>query len=342
LDTSVDSEIAQYYLEEYLQGKRNNPEYDSIVEHLPPFPTDRAGSLELLKFLSEMYSVDFAALYLMLHIASDESNKELKIRLHEEIEIVKDSLSRGNHPLYPSVNSYMAVFVPGLLYITNEESGANFGTQRALLDELGIENHFIEIDEMGIIEENAETIAREIRRLGKSEKKIILASASSGGAALAYALSDILSPEETQNIEAWLNIGGIVWGSPLADHALSWPNRWLLKMIFIPRGWNLESVESMTPWRSEERFNLFNPPDHILIFNYVGIPLSGNITKIGKQGYKIMRSEGPNDGVSLPLYEIIPNYPTVLEPGKDHFFKDSDIKIKTIAWLNLIISLLEE
>jgi hypothetical protein len=97
----------------------------------------------------------------------------------------------------------------------------------------------------------------------------------------------------------------------------------------------------MTTKRSRARFNLFNVPEHILVVNYIGIPLSGDITKRARDGYLVLRSEGPNDGLTLITDEIAPGSITIAELGLDHYFLYPEIDLKTVAMTQTIINYLE-
>jgi hypothetical protein len=119
------------------------------------------------------------------------------------------------------------------------------------------------------------------------------------------------------------------------------PKRWLVKFVTFAKGWDFASIESMTTHRSRARFNRLYIPQSILVINYVGIPLSGDITKLAKDGYEDLRGEGPNDGLTLITDEIFPGGITIVEQGLDHYFQDKEIDLKTAALAQTIITRLE-
>jgi hypothetical protein len=127
----------------------------------------------------------------------------------------------------------------------------------------------------------------------------------------------------------------------LADAAVRGPKRWLVKFFSLFKGWDFVSIESMTTKRSQERFSHFKLPQNFPVINYVGIPLSGNMTKLAKGGYEDLRREGPNDGLMLITDEIFPGGITVVELGLDHYFQDEEIDLKTAALAQCVINFLE-
>ena len=94
---------------------------------------------------------------------------------------------------------------------------------------------------------------------------------------------------------------------------------------------------------SRKRFSEIKLPDNILVINYIGMSLSGNISKFASDKYCLMLDDGPNDGLSLLPDLIVPNTQTILAPESDHFFaEDPEIDMKTVAFLKTILERLEK
>ena len=55
--------------------------------------------------------------------------------------------------------------------------------------------------------------------------------------------------------------------------------------------------ESMMTALSRQRFNSFHVPEHVLVVNYFGIPVSGSISFLARRGFFPLQKYGPNDGV---------------------------------------------
>ncbi|PUB79749.1 MAG: hypothetical protein DBP01_17880 [gamma proteobacterium symbiont of Ctena orbiculata] len=222
-------------------------------------------------------------------------------------------------------------------------TGSDFARPRQLADEFGLENYFVNIPPTGGVEENAAVLAADISRHILSKKKIILVGASSAGPAIHLALSNRFSEQKQGDIVAWLNLGGILQGSPIVDHYQMWYRHWLLTLATWHKGWDKEAILSMGTKRSRKRYAHLQIDPDILVINYLGIPLSGQISRYSGENYPILRSEGPNDGLTLLTDAIAPNSQTIVAMGSDHFFaEDPRIDQKTVALMKLLITYLEK
>src|SRR6516164_11793260 len=64
--------------------------------------------------------------------------------------------------------------------------------------------------------------------------------------------------------------------------------------------------------------------------------LSGDIAGDVRSRYNYLRKFGPNDGLTLLADELMPGGITIVEPGFDHFYRDPDINLKSLAIANLV------
>ncbi len=94
---------------------------------------------------------------------------------------------------------------------------------------------------------------------------------------------------------------------------------------------------------SRSRFSRLKIESDLLIINYLGIPLSGQLSKFSIEKYPLLKPEGPNDGLTLLTDAIAPNSMTIVALGSDHYFaEDPEIDKKTIALMALIITYLDK
>jgi hypothetical protein len=132
-------------------------------------------------------------------------------------------------------------------------------------------------------------------------------------------------------------------GSPLIDSYQTWPRRWLFNAAVWYRGWSRAAILSMSAQASRPRFARLQLPAHVLVINYLGIPLSGQITRLAAGNYPLLRTHGPNDGIALLTDMLAPGAPTVLALGRDHFFaEDPQIQQKTMALMRLLMERVEQ
>jgi len=142
----------------------------------------------------------------------------------------------------------------------------------------------------------------------------------------------VLKPDETATVKAWVNIGGILKGAPLADWASVWPRNWLTRLYYWWRGLDPgNSIASLRSAPSATRFAEESIPRHILILNFVGIPLSGDITPGDEFAYRHTSMAGPNDGLAPIADEVAHGELTIVQVGLDHYFLDPEIDLKTLA-----------
>ena len=82
--------------------------------------------------------------------------------------------------------------------------------------------------------------------------------------------------------------------------------------------------------------NSIRLPRKILAVQYVAAPLSGDIADDVRGRYTYLRKYGPNDGLTLLADELMPGGITIIELGFDHFYRDPEINLKSMAIANLV------
>ena len=323
IETHVDSEAARYYLASYLAGKRDNTDLDRridrVYENAPEGLPDRGE----LKRLSDEFSVDFASLHLAHRIAQEPGNRRFRNAFDRAHAYTRKAFDQGQIRLPDAAAGYEIFFVPGYLYERYPETGADFAAPRRALQQVGLAGHFVETDEDGAIEANADVVAGAIRSRAQRGRRLIVVSASKSGPEVALALTR-LGPTETRHVAAWFNIVGTLQGTPLADKRL-----WQLKDQIGDV--DIAGVESLATQRSRKRFRGFRIPQNVLVVNYIGIPLTGSISFLADKGFGELRHHGPNDGLSLLPDLIAPGGLTLAELGRDHFLLDEEIDVTTVA-----------
>ncbi|MGH6899110.1 MAG: hypothetical protein ACREJ5_21605 [Geminicoccaceae bacterium] len=334
IDTTVDAEIARYYLEHYLPRRQVQPALDRRIEQaLAELPA--APSREAFRDLSEALSVDLATMHLIEVLAEDPANARARFLFRRELERIRGLRRAGGGRLAACVRASELPalwFAPGWFYRSNPGTGADFARQRALLERLGVDVHLIPVVENGTVEGNATIIAEEIRQLEQAGERVILVSASKGGPEVAHALGHVLEPEATRTVRAWINVGGLLKGAPLADWASAWPQSWLAGLYYGYQGLDpAESIASLTTGRSRARFARQTVPEHILVVNFVAVPLSGQISPGAEFGYARTRRIGPNDGLTAIVDQLAHGGMTILQVGLDHYYRDPQLDLKTLA-----------
>lgn len=301
---------------------------DSMVIGLFDKYKDKPLNTPTLSEISRTYSMDVASLYFVQRLYNLPQNKKAQDLYSFYIEQISSNIKIDE---LEKLKEHYIVFIPGMAYKDIPSTGAHFKRQRKLLTTYGIENELINIPQWGIIENNADIITQRLKVLCQKHKKIILVSTSKGGLETAIVLSNKLTNEETSSIKAWISVGGILKGSPIADYFLKPGKTGIAKLFLWTKRENIDMVKAMSYKERCKNFEEMKFPDHIKIIHYVGIPLSTKIRTKIKTRYKYMVPLGPNDGLTPLADELTEKGLVVSEVGLDHYFDDPNIDKKAIA-----------
>jgi len=333
IDTRVDSEVARYYVENYLAGKRSDALLDERIDGVYQNADGDLPDREDLKKLSDDFSIDFAALYLADQIARDPVNRRFRSAFDEAYEYTHKTFPSG-HMKIPAAAEYDVLFVPTYLYKRITFTGADMAVPRAALQKVGFACYFVETQDDGAIEANADLVAAAILERAQSGRRLIIVSASKSGPEVALALTK-MAPAGTQHVAAWINTVGALQGTPLVDERL------LPEIEFIVGKVDPAGMESLTVARSRERFDSFRVPKHILVVNYFGIPTIGSISFLARRGFFLLRKHGPNDGLMLLADMIFPGGVTLTQLGSDHIRLSDHLDISGVALAMTVLRWLE-
>ena len=331
IDTRVDSEVARYYLGSYLAGNHSDTALDERIDRVYQSTNGQLPDRGQLKRLSDDFSVDFAALYFADQIARVPVNRRFRSAFDRAYEYTRKAFPEGQVKL-PA--DYEVLVVPTYLYTRIFAAGADMAVPRAALQKAGLTCYFVETEDDGPVEANADIVAAAIRARAQSGRRLIILTASKSGPEVALALTK-LGPTETRHVAAWINAVGALQGTPLADDRL-FPELEYIVGKLDPLG-----TESMTTARSRQRFDSFRIPEHLLVVNYFGIPVSGSISFWMRRSYSPMRKYGPNDGNVLLADMIFPGGVTLFDLGSDHFMRNRPLDIATVALAITVIGWLE-
>jgi hypothetical protein len=331
IETRVDSEVARYYLGNYLAGKHTNAALDERIDRVYQSANAHLPDRSELKHLSDDFSVDFAALYFADQISRSPLNQRFRSAFEQAYEYASEAFPEGRLKL---PENYEVLVVPTYLYKRLFVAGADMAVPRAALEKAGLTCYFVETADDGPVESNADIVAAAIRARARDGRRLIILSASKSGPEVALALTK-LDPAETGHVVAWINAVGALQGTPLAD------DRIFPELEYIVGELDPQGMESMTTARSRQRFDSFRVPEHVLVVNYFGIPVSGSVSFWIRRSYSPMRKYGPNDGNVLLPDMIFPGGVTLFELGSDHFMRNRPLDISTVALAITVINWLK-
>ncbi|HSG66252.1 MAG TPA: hypothetical protein VLD39_14675 [Gammaproteobacteria bacterium] len=328
--TRVDTRAAAYYLESYLQDRTDDSDLDSRIAAAlaaSPSPHDRVQ----LEVLTQALSTDAATMYFVSKLYEEPDNRRLQDTFQSFVEELKTSPRDEIVADLERFRDYQIVFVPGYAYRSNPANGADFRRQRELLAELGFDPILIETEELGTVEVNAAIVTEALRELAREHDKIVLVSASKGGAELGLVLGALAGEPAVDHIQGWISVGGLLRGSPYADRYARGIKRWLARIMLKRRGQPPDIIENLSTLERRPAFEAVTLPSSVLMLHYVGAPLSGHVRDETRGRYEILRRLGPNDGLTLLADELTDDGLVVTEVGLDHYFRAPDIDIRTVA-----------
>ena len=216
IDTRVDSEVARYYLGNYLAGNHSNPALDARIDSVYQRANSHLPDRSDLKHLSDQFSVDFAALYFADQIDRLPVNRRFRSAFDHAYQYARKAFPEGQVKL-PA--GYDVLVVPTYLYKRLFAAGADMAVPRAALQKAGLACYFVETDDDGPVESNADLVAAAIRTHAHSDRRLIILSASKWGPEVALALTK-LGPNRDPSCCSVDQRGRRAQGTPLADDRL--------------------------------------------------------------------------------------------------------------------------
>ena len=253
------------------------PPLDERIDRVYQHVNGSLPNRDDLKKLSDDFSVDFAALYLADRIARVPANRRFRAAFDEAYDYTRKAFPEGRVEI-PATAKYDVLFVPTYLYKRLTFTGADMAVPREALKKAGFTCYFVETQDDGAIEANADLVVAAIRARAQSGRRLIIVSASKSGPEVALALTK-MAPAETGHIAAWINTVGALQGTPLVDERL------LPEIEFFIGKVDPAGMESLTVQRSRQRYASFRIPEHVLVVNYFGIPTIGSISFMARRGF---------------------------------------------------------
>jgi hypothetical protein len=170
----------------------------------------------------------------------------------------------------------------------------------------------------GSVSQNARVIREALE--GEADGSVVLVSLSKGGADVRVALEEGGAP--LRKVRAWINVCGILHGSPLVDDMLDGP--W----------WRRLAVRAfLARWRADfglirelrhAPFPRDTAPAGVYVVNVVACPLSTHTAGAITKRHRKLAALGPNDGSTLLTDAIVDGGVVYPVWGADHYFRTPD------------------
>lgn len=315
--SSIDAVFKRYYLATPDLFQSNFLHYNT-----------RPLTNSLMSSIVNEYSIDIANLFFLSRTYSS-GGKNIKAfkRYRELISSLEDK--KNINAMIEKVRPYHVIFIPGFGYKREKNTGADFSRQRALLDKYGISNELVITRELGLVEENAKRIEAYFRGRNYT-KPLIIVSVSKGSLDFAEALgSGRLNG--LADIHAWVNVGGIMRGTYIANRHTSFPRSLVTSTLLRTEDAPDNLAENLEHQKRSRRLKELSFPTDIKVIHFVGVLFQDHVQEYVKDRFEYLKQYGPNDGLTTLVDAINPEGIVITEFGLDHYFRDSNIDIKTLA-----------
>jgi len=218
-----------------------NPKDSSVLQLFSDYST-REINTETLSEITKKYSIDVATLFFVEKIYEQEKNRTSQNCYLTALDNFKNEKIEQHLSF---LKNYFIVFVPGFRY-KHINNGGNFLNQRRLFDSVGICYEMIEIEEAGLVDNNAKIISNRLRELNSLHDSILIISVSKSGLETAIALENMNGSNDISSVKGWINVGGILRGTPVADMWYPPFRRFWMScgLFFIRKSLNLKALLS--------------------------------------------------------------------------------------------------
>lgn len=231
-----------------------------------------------------------------------------------------DRLCDATQPPHRDASSLLVAVVPGFLYREYPASGAD---GRMLIDaagQLGCVCSRIEVPSTGRLRDNGLAILAWLKK--NADRPTVLASISKGGSDIVAALQHPDAGDAFRNVVGWVDVCGIIRGSPVVD-VISRQRVAMLgfRLLFKLRRWEFSSVLDLRHAGGDLERG-FEPPSHLRMVHVLGFPQKSDFVHNRLRSFHSqIGSLGPNDG-SILLNDVV-NAPGQVYPvwGADHYMR---------------------
>jgi hypothetical protein len=267
-------------------------------------------TLERVSEISRVHGADFAAALLYDRAVSAGKNASAI----EQIDRIHEPANHGSRRVHVGI-------VPGAFHVEKMDTGADGRRLRAIASGLGYQVSIVPTESFGSIRQNAQIICDWLRR---QPTQTILVCLSKGSAEVKYALASDDLWCAFQQVRAWINVSGMLNGTPLVQWLSTQRLRTLGVRLFF--GWRGYQYGVLDELRIGKGTLLdFDPPlpPGMRIINVVGFPVRSHLTSpMARRQYKRILACGPSDGGGILLADAC-RFPGVLYPvwGADHYLR---------------------
>jgi len=186
--------------------------------------------------------------------------------------------------------------VPGLFYQKYSSLGADAKLLVDVAKRFGVACTLVPTLSGGGIKQNSELLQRYLQ--DNATKPYWLAAVSRGAAEVKWMLNQYPQAEHLKHLCGWVNLNGIVDGSPVVERAKqNGLSRFYIRNAARLSGINPNLVDELN--QNNDAWLPNQLPSHVKYVNVISMPLSWDVCAPVQARYKRLSKHGPNDGVVL-------------------------------------------
>jgi hypothetical protein len=279
-------------------------------------------TVELLQQLAARQGIDCATAWLYKQVRQSPIHGPFIERLETQ------PRTFGSPPPLPAT----LVIVPGAFYVEFPHTGADGQLLREEAARFGCRSELVPLPSFGSLADNARILCEWLS--ARPEEPVLLASLSKGGADVKTALARPEAADAFRNVICWINLSGLLQGTPLVDWLFASTLRtWWFRLLFWLRGYNFRIIPELargsnTPLSFELRL-----PPHLKAIHVVGFPLVPHLSNpLARRCFRRAQHLGPNDGAGIILADAA-RLPGLVYPvwGADHYLRPTGLDVREIA-----------
>ncbi len=224
------------------------------------------------------------------------------------------------------------VIVPGAFHEQFPNSGADGRVVREQADLLGVEVEAVPLPNFSSLGDNAAALCDWLQAC--QAEQVVLVTTSKGGGDVKCALARPEAAAAFERVACWINLSGLLDGTPLVADLFSdsWRSR-LIRWIFERRGYDLKSMAELDHGPGNLLAGPLRLPPHLKALHVVGFPLKRHTTtRLARRNYARLEEYGPNDAAGILLADAC-RWPGMLYPiwGTDHYLRPKSGDVGRVA-----------
>jgi hypothetical protein len=224
------------------------------------------------------------------------------------------------------------VIVPGGFYVEFPHTGADGRVLREAAAQFGCTAELVPLASFGSLTENVRILCDWLT--SRPAGNVILVSLSKGGSEVKLALARPDAQEIFRNVVCWVNLGGLLRGTPLVEWLFARRlRRWWVRLLFWLRGYNFAAVPGLARGHGTLLDFDLRLPQHMQAIHIVGFPLTRHLSnRLARRCHRRVKYLGPNDGGGIILTDVL-GLPGHIYPvwGADHYMRPSGRDLGELA-----------